>query len=730
MLSTDNIIWQDTGSFESSSGTVTHPDAGGTTAGNAVVIIVGLGGDDVAGHDRDIAAPSGFSEVSAIGSGPTVATLRFFIKPSASAGETSWGLTVTGGSEQVCWAMFEMTGLDLDWPNKAYLNAGSTQPTNPAGSPVTSQACLTATGNESYAALGFAAAFVTNTTPTAPTVTGWSDGFFEIATESIANGSRAHVLSVAAQPIQVTGDVDTTVSLTPASHVSTWLVVFTGTESLHAVNPLGIFGAEIGTDTGLTVGDQSGGPAPWDTSTGSPTIVTTFARSGTYCIKYSSTSAACNTTWEQKTAPQRGTLGTVSATALPAVVVKRLHVYFDGALPSGDTQLASCEVGSLANGLQIRYVSASQKIGVKIGTGTEQVSDTTVTHSQHIGIDYFYDPRTTTHLCDWAVDYNANVDDVTPGVAQTRASTAGMTAGGITKIRTGWTDAVTRTVYMDDMVASQWRKTYPIGDVRIVPLKVDPAGTHTVLIDANNFRTFTSNGGTLTAITSANIRTALDDIPPTIGSTADGLTQITVDTGDYVMFPMEPYTCAPDFSPVTGRWYVAGWAASGNPAAMKYEMYDGTSFGRTGSDDPGFDTSATVWLTSLHRPNTNIAHPLTVARLSNLAIRMGYSPDANPDGGFHSVLFELVLKPADTIGVIDCETGAFMVYARINPVTQAIVSFLVTTPSGDRGATFTHSLAEVAQDPHYVDPNTAYELSIGADDISGVTAYGLSPDPA
>lgn len=87
-LSVDNLIQQATGSFSGSSGSVTLP--AGTTAGNAVLIIVGLVGDGAT--DAFVNTPSGFT---VLGSAASISTTRYagngaFLKASASAGETTW----------------------------------------------------------------------------------------------------------------------------------------------------------------------------------------------------------------------------------------------------------------------------------------------------------------------------------------------------------------------------------------------------------------------------------------------------------------------------------------------------------------------------------------------------------------------------------------------------------------------------------------------------------------
>ena len=58
-----------------------------------------------------------------------------------------------------------------------------------------------------------------------------------------------------------------------------------------------------------------------------------------------------------------------------------------------------------------------------------------------------------------------------------------------------------------------------------------------------------------------------------------------------------------------------------------------------------------------------------------------------------------------------------------------MVSYLITTPPGTRGATFDYALAGVDQTPIYVGPDDVHEVSIGAVDITGVTSCGLTPDP-
>jgi hypothetical protein len=274
---------------------------------------------------------------------------------------------------------------------------------------------------------------------------------------------------------------------------------------------------------------------------------------------------------------------------------------------------------------------------------------------------------------------------------------------------------------------------YPIGDLRITPVKVDTAGTATVSGTSGNFRTFTSNG-TLAAWTSAGTLNALDDIPPAIGATSDGLAQITVATSDYVEVPMATFTAAPTNTLRALRWYIAGWAASGNPGTLGCTSWDGSqsyTIG-AGSSDHGFDDSTTRWIVAMQTNSGGDAwknfYLLSQTKMDAMAVRTGFSNDANPDVGIHCILAEVAYQPATSIGLFEAEGGAFNVYGRLDPSSSAIVSLLATTPAGTRGGTLTWT-AGGSDGSQYVGPNTTYEKTFTSSSIEDVTSYGFSPDP-
>ena len=278
------------------------------------------------------------------------------------------------------------------------------------------------------------------------------------------------------------------------------------------------------------------------------------------------------------------------------------------------------------------------------------------------------------------------------------------------------------------MAGGRVRKSYPIGDINIRPLKVDQAGTPTVSGSTSNFQTFTSNG-TMAAWNATTARALVDDIPPVVGASADGIAQINTASTEYVQLPMETFTAAPDHVLRAARWYWAPWAASATAATLGVRGYDGVAeVGQVGVADHGFDSSALMWLTRMNRDATSNFYLLTQAKCDALAARVGFSIDASPDVGIHAVMLELVTQPATVIGIMSGEDGAFNVYVRQDPVSGAVASYLCTTPPGTRGMTVSFTI-DGADSSQYVSPNTTYEKVVGASSVDHVTSIGMAVDP-
>lgn len=727
MLDASSILQQNSGTFEVSSaspGTVSLP--GGTTAGSAVIICA-------VARDADLGFPNGDDSFvrpsNPFGGGSPKVDPYVYVKKNVGAGETSWTLGPTAGTALIAWHVFELPGIGLD-PNVEYWVRSQGQATDATPGP-TRNTGLTSAASSSYDTLSFALFAGALDSTTVPVWSGYDSTYSEVAQVGAANGAgtKSVSLAVAVQSSMELAQFDCDASVSPDAIRNAAIVTFFADGARRAADLHFITGFGFGTATTMTATSETLGISPvFDTVVGTPAIVTTTPRSGVYCLELSSSAAAENVTIERVNAAAVGNL----AAFTPSIAfpwVDRFHIYLAG-LPAADTELYSVETASGIG--QFWYRSASQKIGVKVGTGTEVLSDTTVSANQWIGVDVRYDARNTAHLCDWAVDYDAGLSDIVPGVPQTQAVGATTAVANIDRVRYGWNSSRTATIRYADIGGSKVWGAYPIGDLRTTVVKVDPAGTPAVSGTAANFEVFTSNG-TGSAFNAANARNAVDDVPPTLGATADGIMQVAVAASDYVEFPMDAFTAAPDYALRAARCYLAGWASTGSVATIGAKIWDGeTELVIASAGDHGFSNGSTpVWLTRMLRPAAAF-YLLTQTRLNSLAFRVGYSGDAAPDVGFHTMFVEVAYQPATIVGVIDGENGAFMVYARLDPISGAPASYEVTTPSGTRGATFNWEVNGVApaESPHYVDPNTTWELSLGASSVSEVNTIGLGPDPA
>lgn len=721
-LSLDNIVQPvKTGTFTGFSGTASL-DAG-TTADTTIVLFVGLGGDNV--NSYGVATPAGFTLVHGL-SVPDYSHPWVFVKPRAAADETSWALTITGsaGTPHITWAVLEISNVDTDWTNNVYLSDGAWG----ASTPASTFSVGTSTASQTFDGLSIVGFYAASADTTPVDFTGYDNLFFEIASDQIVGASRAYTLGVAAKQQQVVGTVACQASMSPDGICTAALLVLTGLDSHHAPTVTAMCGMEVGTNSGLATPSLLA-PAVFDEIVGTPEIVTTNARSGSYCLKLSSTSAAESAAWTRHNSP-RGILGQTTDNPI-TMWTGRKHFRFDGTLPSINVELMRIEAGTSGNSVVWRYVAASQRIGCKVGGGSEVLSDAAPPADKHFGLDIEYDPRTTTHTCRWAVDYNATPGDTTDAVPQTTATNTGMTAAGVNRIRYGWGDAITATVYIDDLYGTKHRLTYPIGPVEIVPVKVDPAGTPTVTGDSGDFRVY--SGGAMNAWTPDGTRNALDDVPPGM-SPPDGLAQVNVATGK-VTIPMDTVVCAPDSVPLAGRWYIAVGSINANPASMVLRGLDSDgqvwSIGQ-GQIDWGVDDTTLIWVTQLHYPNQsppNALRQLTQTRINGLALEFGESTDANPDIYIHSVLVEVARQPVVVIGVTDAEGGLFTVYSKQDRYSGTIAGFLVTTPAGTRGATFGYT-KDGTETSQHVAANTAQPFTVAADTVAQVSGYWLVPDQA
>lgn len=722
-LSQDSIIQSNSGTFEGTSGTVSLPAS--TTTGNMLVVLaVGTSTGSFDATPTDLAI-TGFDKN---GTAASDSWQNSFIFTKTNVGvESSWTLTVTqNGTQQVLWYVMEVESVDYEvYVGTGFAGVYMSSEANSVHSSVSEQTLSTSSVSGSYETLGVTLFAASAASGTIPDITGYTDNWQEIASVSRTNGTRGIRMSVVVKGYQSIVALSVTATISPSSPTNSTMIVLNSATAKEAPVVRTLTGFEYGTATTLNQVGSSGDIAVFDEVVGTPEVVSTFKRSGTYSLKLTASAAAESVAWIDGF--DKGLNGGIGS---PTAGHTSFAIYFDGSLPGVDVELASLEVASsTSNSVKLWYRTASQKIGVKVGTGTEVVSNTTVAASKWIGIELVYDPRTTTHTCNWQVDYDSL--DATAPVSQTQATNTGMTAGNVTRFRLGWQTSTTATVYYDDVFFSGVRKAYPMGLVNIQGLRPDSAGTATTTGASTDFRVFTSNGGTLSTWTSAAAISSLDEIPPTVGGASDGVTQITANSSNLCQIPMETYAMATNSRVGRGvRLYALGWAASGTAAALVVQANDGVNTVSLGGDltDAGFDNASYWWMTrTLRNPSSNLPYIVTQAKLDALSFELGNSPDATPDTGVHWVFAELATQLITANSAIEAEGAAFSVYEEKDPLSGSTVALIVTTPSGPRGATLNWTI-DGSDGSQYVAANTIWRKDVGATDINQVTSLGLTPD--
>jgi hypothetical protein len=662
-ISLADIVQTNTGTFNASSGSATL--ASGTLVGSTIILCVqtyGSSGPSATGFTRD----HGSAGLSAKG--------YILRKSNSTGGETTWAFTGFGAGQPVVWFALEIVGLE----------------------PV-----ATFEANATYASISAATSFPTNTSPlitayetlaiafhggqntvssTVPTWSGQTNDYVEILENSRVDGATA---TSAAVSVKFGTDVGTyqstaTASISTTGNAVTSVYVAKGARRLPNVDVM--TGLEFGTTAGLTTGNTSN--PPFDSSAGTPAVVTTTPRSGTYCLELSATSAAEWVAWTST--------GALSLyTAPPQRVafqqyVFRLSFRFPGSLPGADVGVCALDAGTgtAASGVWVVYRTASQKLGVQIGQiggtgtglGTEVLSANTLVadtwYNLDLSVDMANEDRQQLWSAYWQLDSVAQVTAVI--VTDTTVA-----PGTFTQFRLGWLTSTTATIRYDDIVGSKHPGHYPLGPIGIYALGVDPAGTVAVTT-ATSFSTMTANGTLNTTFSTTTARGAVDEIPPTIGASADGFVQDTTAATDYVELPMTTRAAATNLQAIRGvRWYFPGWAVSATAATIGFRAWDGTAETLLfAAADPNFDNSTTTpaWVCRMHRAlASNVPYVWTQALLDALAARVGFSTSAAVNVGIHSAIAEVAMRDANSQQVIEAD-GVFL-YARLDPDTGYPVAY-------------------------------------------------------
>jgi hypothetical protein len=698
----DNIIRKNSDGVPAatSSTPVTVSLAGGESTDDGSTLVVFLGSGN--GQGFSVTPPSGWIHIQGIIA--VAAGLRMFRRGPAEglvAGESSWNFSPAyAPAGPVWWTVLEIPGVDPVTPQDA--DSGGFVTVASSGTTAGVQTGLTST----YDGLGLSVHVSWNPGGT----DSWgshTDGFTEVAEGAQSDGTGAVDVSVSARPVQQIGQFGATATcsrtLTTAGPALTYSFVLNAVGARKAANVYFLDGAEHGTAVGNTLGVS--GRKIIETITGNVSISSLAACSGNYGWLLSSTAAACNVTFA---ATSRAGLS----------LAHRRRFRFRPSLPSVDVEF--WRHGNMA----IRFIAATGKLGLQVGTGTEQVSDQVITANQWFAPEFV---KQSSSVYDWSVDYNAEPTDTTGPVAQAQASGT----GGDSSIahRFGWPNAITVDMDTDDGIGAAERASYPFGNIQVLPLKVDPAATPTVSGSTANFGVM--NGGVVTAWNATNARNAVDDVPPDLSATRDAAVAVTAHATDYVEFPMETLDAAALGVSIRGIRFIACiWAASATAATIRFTMTNGVETFTYGDSDYNQDNTATpVWFCDTMRPISAGRMDWTQAKLDATVFRFG-SNDATPDIGVDMVLAEVAVRVAEVVTLI--RAGAadeFLVQAAQDPDSSGYVALLFTVPA-DRGADFSWEYPAGTPNTKRLDAgDPAWTEPIGAADITAVPRVTIAPDP-
>ena len=342
----------------------------------------------------------------------------------------------------------------------------------------------------------------------------------------------------------------------------------------------------------ISVSTGSGMFDTWGTVGGTPTIETGVVRSGNYSIKVDKTSAGAEHLSIDSTASVAVARFAIRLATLPTATVTQLFRMS----PLADT-----------DGANFGYDQASNKFRMKVGTGTTQLSSSTVSAGLWYVIDVRFDPTATTRVADWRVN----------GVAQPQGSMSGSTATTVDKVRfASNSNSDVFTAYYDDLAVSWTSSDFPLADGRIQALRPDAV---TAVNDPAGSK-LKDDAGTNVTVATPGAASRLTDTPMT--STSDYLKHIGTDATSYAQFSFADTSRNACVDAV--RAVVAEHASNSTGGIGATYVYDGATQRTVAA-------SATISGTSLRYRAATISptgSAWTAAELNGLVARVGYSSNA------------------------------------------------------------------------------------------------------
>jgi hypothetical protein len=706
-LTPDDIIHQYTSSTgaaaTSTSITVTLAPGDSTDAGNTILVYIN------AASQINTPYPTGFVQDHLL----NTAVLNCLRKPNVAAGENSWTFTMALATT-AAWTVLEVEGLDLDDPVDAF-SSGTAN-----GSP---QTAGTIAQNSAYDCMAVAVHGGRIASGVIGTYSGQTGGFTEIGESSTTHATASN--NVLAVSTYFPGDVSSFASsATKTGTITTsqgGIVVYRAAGSRTAPSIIFGTGFEFGTHAGYNTGNNLNSLSEiWQGTAGTNIIVQAgSAKNGNYGLRLVMSNSVAS----------YGASNAVSIPLTATTIVMGFWVRVVSA--TGTVVLAHTGGDATSNFSQVVYNVTTNKLGVRWITGAAPGTPGTISYQSGttalntwVRVDWrVWAIKNVSRKMNWALN---GVEETAPADLSIVGG-SGTFATALLGSATSYSNQTVTADY-DDFRVSTSRIDYPLGDQRWVGLPVDPAGTVTVSGTTANFNTFTANG-TMAAWNATTARGAVDELPPTIGASADGVAQVTAAASDYVEFPMSTYTLATGEKIDAVRAYLLGWGA-GAPAAANigFRAYDGTTETVLYAlADPIFSNSTTnpAWL---HKRWTRLPR-WTQAALDAATLRMGWSTDATPDIGAHAFYLEVLIGQATTMQLFG-DGAAQAVDPNGN---DALVNVAVTAPvMGTGDATLRYVVGGTPTDVNVPEGTTVTETIDAATSttVEEVTVFWPpEPDP-
>ncbi len=320
--------------------------------------------------------------------------------------------------------------------------------------------------------------------------------------------------------------------------------------------------------------------------------------------------------------------GYATRSTFGAIQVARLSIQLP-TLPSPATSDADLALFNANTGsdLTIMYQGSSQKLALRIGTGTPVAMSGAFSAATWYGLDIRYNVGTDPRTAEWQVN----------GVAQTDVTSVEAIATSVSSVQLGADSGTSSDMYFDDVMVSSMSVDYPIGNVTITRLLPDGMGT------SSGATNFANNGGT--AI-DANSYTRLDDVP--MDSTADYIAQLTDSSTSYIelTFADTAETCIRATSAVVAYHGAANQSNRGDTrvfAGWQTFVHSGTMNGSALKYASAIvSTGGVAWSEAL---------------LNGTFGRIGYSADAAPDPFWDALMLEVAHRGSSPATVTIVGTG-------------------------------------------------------------------------